>query len=849
MSTTTSITPQPEKLVRLGASPADKTTAIREAGQLLVASGCVSPQYPESMLQREKTADTFLGSGVAIPHGMLEDKHMVNRDGIAVLQIPGGMEWNPGQIVHLVVGIAANSDGHIALLRRLTNLIQDQKRLQELFTTTDPAVIDAALSGTAIPTPATVGATDDLAEKIEWTLDYPAGLHARPASLWVNTAKAIDAPLRIRHANGIADPRKLVSLLQLGAKAGDILVISADGPKAAEALTAFRTAIAALSAEEKAAATRAAERSAPAAKRGWMPSGTPTAINGIAASPGLAIGTVHHLETPDIIIPDTPSTLEKGGALLEEALHKTKQQMKALIDDTTRRLGAGDAAIFAAQAALLDDSDLIARTCQGIVAGHGVAWSWNAAIEALAEQLSSVDNPVLAARAADLRDVGRRVLLQLDPSLAKELKIDLPEGAFILIAKDLSPSDTAGLDGTRVAGLATSLGGPTSHTAILARTLGIAAVVAAGDNLFAAKNGTIAIIDGDSGRVWLNPSQETLESARQWIEKLKEKRAAEAAERSLPATMTDGGTIEIAANVNRPDQVPMALEHGAEGVGLMRTEFLFLERGETPTEDEQVATYRGMLDALGGRPLIVRTLDIGGDKQVAHLRLPHEENPFLGVRGARLLLRRPDLFDPQMRALYRVARDGGKLSVMFSMITSVAEVVELRAQCEKIRTHIGAPEIPFGIMIEVPAAAVLADSLAQHVDFFSIGTNDLTQYTLAMDRQNPVLAAEADSLHPAVLRLIRLTVDGATRHNRWVGVCGGIAGDPFGAALLAGIGVRELSMTPRDIPAVKALLRRHSSKTFADLAQRALQLSSADDVRALAAELDTKTAQAKGTST
>jgi phosphocarrier protein FPr len=312
-----------------------------------------------------------------------------------------------------------------------------------------------------------------------------------------------------------------------------------------------------------------------------------------------------------------------------------------------------------------------------------------------------------------------------------------------------------------------------------------------------------------------------------------DKRAAEAAERSRPAITTDGHEIIVAANVNRPDQVEFAMVQGGEGVGLMRTEFLFLERGESPGEDEQEEIYRAMIDALGDRPLIVRALDIGGDKQVPHLDLPKEENPFLGVRGARLLLRRPDLLDPQLRALYRAARAGGDLSIMFPMITSAWELIRLRERCEAIRIEEGAPVVPIGIMIEVPAAAVQAKALAAHADFFSIGTNDLTQYALAIDRQNPDLASEADSLHPAVLRLIAMTVEGAKAHDRWVGVCGGIAGDPFGAALLVGLGVSELSMTPRDIPAVKARIRASDKTALETLAKRALEMEGAAQVRAL----------------
>lgn len=464
--------------------------------------------------------------------------------------------------------------------------------------------------------------------------------------------------------------------------------------------------------------------------------------------------------------------------------------------------------------------------------GHGLAFAWHAAVEEAAETLAGLGNAVLAARAADLRDVGGRVLAQIDPSLARPGPAAVPAGA-ILLADDLSPSDTAGLDATRVAGLVTVQGGPTSHTAILARTLGLPAVVGAGAQITGLEDGAEAIVDGTAGRLYVAPSAADLASARDWIAAEAAKRARAAEARALPARTTDGHDIAIGANINLAEQAAFALAQGAEGVGLMRTEFLFLERGDSPGEEDQYRAYRAMAKAMEGKPLVVRALDIGGDKQVAHLDLPREENPFLGVRGARLLLRRPDLLVPQMRALYRAAKDGAAISIMFPMITSAAEVLALRETCERIRAEIGAPEVPLGIMIEVPSAALMAAELAVHADFFSIGTNDLTQYTLAIDRQNPVLAPEADSLHPAVLRLIDATVKGGRAQGRWVGVCGGIAGDPFGAALLAGLGVEELSMTPREIPAVKERLRAADLAGLQSLAARALAAPDAAAVRAL----------------
>lgn len=831
----------PEIIVHLGAAPRDKEEAVRVAARLLAEAGCVDAAYAGSMLKREATANTFLGSGVAIPHGALEDKGRVRRDGLAVIQAPSGVDWGAGQRATFIVAIAATGDGHLAILRRLANIIQDEALMARLSVTTDAAEIKAALL-VADGAPAPIAPAGDYPETLEWTLDYPAGLHARPAMVWVEKARAAGRPLRVRHGVESADPRHLVALLQLGLKAGDRLVLSTEGEGAVAVLERFRRDIAALSAGEKAQAARAAARPALSAAAGWQAPELAglTPITGVPASPGLAVGSVRRLDAAEPTVPDEPRPLREGGTMLEDALNKTKNQLKAVVDDATRRLGAADAAIFKAHAALLDDWELLAETARLMVEGHGPAWSWLQAVEKLAGQWAALGNPILAGRAVDLRDVGRRVLANLLPGLSARPRPEAGagEGPALIVAQDLTPSDTAGLDPAVVAGLATSQGGPTAHTAILARTLGLAAVVAAGEALLAeAQNGQTAIIDGDGGRVWLSPPPEALEAARREMAHRAAERAAQAERRALPARTTDGVAVEVAANINTPDQAPLALEMGAEGVGLMRTEFLFLERGDTPDEDEQYETYRAMARALDGRPLIIRALDIGGDKQVPHLDLPKEDNPFLGVRGARLLMRRPDLFEPQMRALYRAAKDGARLSIMFPMVTAAPEVRALKAACESIRAELGAPAVPLGIMIEVPAAVVMADVLAEVVDFFSIGTNDLTQYTLAMDRQNPELAAEADAFSPAVLRLIRQTVDGAAGRGRMVGVCGGLAGDPLGAALLVGLGVTELSMTPRDIPAVKDMIRGRSRQELANLARRALTLDSAEKVRALAGDL------------
>ncbi|MCF8491964.1 MAG: phosphoenolpyruvate--protein phosphotransferase [Rhodospirillum sp.] len=822
-------------LARLGAHPGDKDTAIREACQMLAAAGCVDATFEDSMLRREAVAETYLGHGVAIPHGMVEDRGQVRRDGVAILQIPGGVTWNDGQTVHMVVAIAAGSDAHIAMLRRLTGLLQDENRLGALFSTTDLSELRDAFGEQAMTAPApTAEEAQDLDVSFIWRVDYPSGLHARPASTWVDAARAAQGRIRVRHGGEAADAKALVALLRLGLRAGDEVTISADGSDAQTALDHMRSVITGLSAQEKADAERAAGQARVPADAWVAPANAAaTIIDGLGASPGLTIGPVHVLSITELVVPDLPLPLGDGGNRLHEALVVTRKRLEVLADDTVRRLGEAEGRIFTAQAELLNDIDLITLTCQYMVEGHGVAKAWRDAVEEMAKRLESGDNALLAARAADLRDVGRRVLTTLLPDLASGTLDSLPDSPCILLAEDLAPSDTAGLDPNRILGFATVQGGPTSHSAILARTLGLPAVVGSRADMLDSPSGTPAILDGIGGRLYLTPTEDALASARLWLEERAKRAERDKAERGLPATTGDGHSIEVSANVNRPDQVDLALSHGAEGVGLMRTEFLFLERSTSPTEDEQYETYQGMLDALDGRPLIVRALDIGGDKQVPHLDLPREENPFLGVRGARLLLRRPDLLVTQLRALYRAAKSGRPLSIMFPMITSAPEMIRLRAVAERVRADLDAPEVPLGAMVEVPAAAVAADLLARHVDFFSIGTNDLTQYTLAIDRQHPDLAREADSLHPAVLRLIRATVEGAAKHGRWVGVCGGIAGDPFGAALLTGLGVNELSMTPRDIPAVKARIRGTTLDALKALADEALTLETAEEVRAL----------------
>lgn len=819
--------------IALNASAQSKEQAIRLAGQLLADAGYIDPGYIKSLEKREEVANTFLGAGVAIPHGMIEDRHLIHHTGVAVVQVRDGVAWKDGERAKLIVAIAAQSDEHITLLRRLTRLMQRPDGIEMLVTTDDAELIVSTLADTPaqppFPAPEALAWPSDA--ELSWSVDYPNGLHARPATRWVETAKRFASEIRIYKGHEFADAKALTGLLSLGVTRGDEIRIAARGNEARRAVEALLETVKALSAEEKADAERA-RRNALASRREapeWTPAGEAQALYGLPASPGLATGILVHHAGHRFDVEDQPGDVVRDGEALEAAVLAVAGELEKLEAETKVRLGASEAAIFAAHRELLADADLLRQAVVTILHGHGPAWAWKKTLGTRIEALQKLKDPLLAARATDLRDVGDRVLAKLLGVERQKLVLSAPS---ILVAEDLTPSDTLQLDMRYVAALAISGGGPTSHTAILARTLGLPAVVAAGTALLSAPAGRPAVVDGSIGAVYLDVSASDLNSAEAVIAKQHAARETLRESRHLPATTLDGHTVEIAANVANAAQAASAIEAGAEGVGLMRTEFLFLERDSAPGEEEQYQVYREMAETMAGRTLIIRTLDIGGDKQVPYLNLPHEENPFLGVRGARLLLTRQDLLYTQLRALYRAAAHG-PIKIMFPMVTHVAEIEALREHCERAREQVGGPKLAIGIMVEVPAVAVMADRFAPLVDFFSVGTNDLTQYTLAVDRQHPELAAQADSLHPAVLELIANTVRAAKKYGTWVGVCGGLAGDPLGARILTGLGVDELSMSAQDVAGVKAQLRKTSLAEIQALARRALAARNADEVRSL----------------
>jgi phosphoenolpyruvate-protein phosphotransferase len=808
--------------LRVGAVAESKEDAIRQVADLLARSGCVVPGYAESMLAREKVANTYLGKGVAIPHGMPKDRELIRRTGIAVLQVPDGVVWQPGDTARLIIGIAARSDEHLGILGNLTGLLYDDEMVARLAITPDPDEVIAALSARRVDSPLSEpGAPLEAGLAVEAVVGSAHGLHARPATAFAEAAKGFDAEVMVRHGTHRANGKSLAGLLRLGVRAGGRVRISARGPEANAALAALKWLIEEGEPEE-------AFPGGPA--HGWAPRAALTTVRGLAAAPGLAIGPVRLLRQRKIVVARCARDPELERRRLSEALAMARAELQELHQEVRERSGPAGAAIFLAHAEFLSDPELLARADRRIARDESAGWAWRETVEEEAESLSKLADPLLAGRATDLRDAGTRVLRRLGAVI--EEAAGLPDEPAILLAEDLTPSDAATLDPARVLGFCTSGGGPTSHAAIIARSLGIPAVVGAGPAVLHQREGVPAVLDGDNGLLYLDPGAEDLAAARAAQGTLTGRCDADHRARHEPAVTTDGVRVEVDANAGLAREAAQAVEAGGEGIGLLRSEFLFLDRDTAPSEEEQYAAYREAAEALGGLPLIVRTLDAGGDKAVPYLPMPAEENPFLGLRGIRLLLAHPQLFRTQLRAIFRASAHGS-IKIMYPMIASVSELREALAITEKVRQELGAERLETGIMIEVPSAVVMAPELAELADFFSIGTNDLTQYVLAMDRGHPLLARQADGLHPAVLRMIDQTVRAAAGKKVRVGVCGGVAGEPLGAVILIGLGVTELSVSIPSIAAIKARIRDVSMADARALARRALACDSAEAVRAL----------------
>lgn len=660
----------------------------------------------------------------------------------------------------------------------------------------------AWLDTTASDAPATMAGT---AFQRRVVVAAPYGLHARPAARIVALLKPFAADVTLALGDRRADARSPLAMLSLGAGTGAVLDVSARGADADAALDALERF--------------ARERFGDPATAGPPP---PSSAKGaVRAAPGLAIGRTLRLRLAAIDVADEGAGVEHETGALDAAIDAV----------AAAQGGAGIAAgIAEAHRAILADPLLRADAQAAIVVGHSAGVAWRTAIDRAAAALEATRDPRFAERVADLRDLDRQVLMALTGAIQA---MPVLPAETILLAEDLLPSHFLALDRSRLAGICTAAGGPTAHVAILAAAAGVPMVVAAGSTILDIADGTTVLLDADVARLVVAPDAALLADAHARIAAARAARSEALDAAQAPACTADGVRIAVFANLGSVEDAAAAVAAGAEGCGLLRTEFLFLDRETAPGEAEQRALYASIATTLGDRPLIVRTLDIGGDKPVAYLPFAPEENPALGQRGIRLSLARPDLLGIQLRAILSGV-PGTRCRIMVPMIVDTGELASVRALLDAAMRDVGRSDrVELGVMIETPAAALLADQLAEHADFLSVGTNDLTQYTLAADRGNAAVAGLVDALHPAVLRLIRAAASGAQCHGRWLGVCGGLASDPRAAALLIGLGVTELSAVPAAVPAVKAAVRRATIASARALAERALAARSAAEVRAL----------------
>ncbi|RSO31021.1 phosphoenolpyruvate--protein phosphotransferase [Acinetobacter lactucae] len=930
----------------------DKTHALQCLVDILVKDGLVTPDYITGLINREQQSATYLGQGIAIPHGTPQSRECILETGIRLAHFPEGIIWDGENRVYLAVVIAAKSDEHLQVLQILTralmhdvseqvknakqpeqiieilqaqplslnlheNLIQTEIESQDIenlfwsasqilkkhnfvkcgfLSSLDPDQViqlqdqiwsisstkfvqqpaisivkprhALELGGKKLNTLVCIAANEQLdsqrfnrlidilfnpeqVAQLDQTQapneiakiigadvipDWPHrsvvlanahGLHARPATHLVNLTKSFQGDIQVAVDEGnFVSAKSLTRLLALGCKRGQTLrFIAEPETDAAQALDKVIQAVQqGLGEEVEPIQFSDTQEPQPSQTVKSLPKILST-NTGIPASSGLAFGPVHVIKPKVYQYERMGLSVKAEKEKLVIALHAVKNNIHQVI---AKSEVAEIKQIFQAHLEMLDDPDLINGVYQKINLNLSAPAAWHEHIEAAAKEQAALPDRLLAERATDLRDIGDRVLAQL----CGEVIIEEPKEPYILIMYDVGPSDVARLNKERVAGILTAVGGASAHSAIVARALGIPAIVGAGDQVLDIEQKSSLLINGDTGAFILNPNTQQIEHAKQ--ERELQKKIREEAERHSqePAITLDQHQIEIAANLGKVQATAHAVECGAEAIGLLRTELVFMAHSSAPSEATQEADYRIVLDALAGRPLVVRTLDVGGDKPLPYLPIAEEENPFLGLRGIRLTLRQPELLRQQLIALLKAA-DDRPLRIMFPMIGRVEEWRAAKAILDEVRVQHPCANLQVGIMIEVPSAALLAPILAQEVDFFSIGTNDLTQYTLAIDRGHPILSAEADGLHPSILQLIDQTVKAAHKHGKWVGICGELAADPKAVPILVGLGVDELSMSPNSIPLVKAQIRTLNYSKAQVLAKRALECDSAPAVRQL----------------
>jgi phosphoenolpyruvate-protein phosphotransferase len=652
---------------------------------------------------------------------------------------------------------------------------------------------------------------------------FDHGLHVRPAALIAAALRPFGAQITIAARGRNANARSTVAMMALGVRCGDTIEVRAVGADARSALEALG---ALLVAEIPAAQIPAAARTEVPSPAGAL--ARSQRIEGVIASRGVAVGVAVRWSEPELAVAERGASEPSETAALRNAVAFVRHHL-------AERAAASEgqaAELLCAHCELVDDPELAERASQWLKRGFSAAYAWRRATRSMMETLESLEDKRMRERAADLRDLESQVIRVLAgelPAIGRELPLNA-----IVLADDLMPSQLLGLDATRVAGLVLARGGATSHVAIIAAANAIATLVAAGPAILEVAEGTPLVLDAEHGWIDIDPPAAELAAATRAAVQRAEERAADLAVARHPSSTLDGVRVVVNANVGSLDEARAAVRNGAEGCGLLRTEFLFLERREAPGEDEQAAEYQGIVLALEGRPATIRTLDAGGDKPIAYLPMPREDNPALGLRGVRASLRHPDLLKTQLRAMLRITPHG-LCRIMLPMVNDLEDLRAVRALAAECARELGRPALPaIGVMVETPAAALLSGQLAGEADFLSIGTNDLSQYTLAIDRGHPELAERLDALHPAVLRMIATVAQAGRAAGKSVSVCGAMGSDVDALPILIGLGVHEISATPAMVPRLKRTVRLLDAAQCRELALRALEQHGAAAVRELA---------------
>ena len=649
-------------------------------------------------------------------------------------------------------------------------------------------------------------------------ITHRGGLHARPAALIRKTAQDFSSQAQLHYGDKSASCDSLMGLMGLGIGEGDEVRVTCRGKDCEAALQALINALSVATKQE---------HHTPILTTPRHTSHEADVLQGVCAAPGLVCGPLFRLSGIELPQDTGKHAPDEQLQRLDVALEQVRSEIRSTLTHARQRKNVEEEDIFTAHLALLEDPTLLDAAARAIEQGNAATHAWRDAIQAQCAVLLALGKPLFAERANDLRDLQQRVLRAL---LGEAWHFELPAGA-IVSAHELTPSDLLQLSAQHAVGICMAEGGATSHVAILARGKGLPCVVALGAEVLDVPQGQRVVLDAANGRLELAPSEARHAEVHQIRDAQTLRRQQQQVQAQLPASTRDGLTIEVAANVASSAEAQVAFENGADGVGLLRTEFLFVDRHTAPDEQEQRQAYQAVLDAMGDKSVIIRTIDVGGDKQLDYLPLPVEANPVLGLRGIRMAQARPELLDQQLRALLQVS-PLGRCRILLPMVTEVDELLQIRQRLDQLCAELELTQRPeLGVMIEVPAAALLAEQLAKHADFLSIGTNDLSQYTLAMDRDHAGLAARVDAMHPALLRLIALTCAGAAKHGRWVGVCGALASDPLATPVLVGLGVSELSVSPPQIGEIKHRVRHLDAAHCRQLSQGLLDLSSAKAVR------------------